>query len=143
MSSAVEFAQAGMGCWFTGGLNGPEKEVNFDKYFSEDIVWENNLGISAPSLKEFDSTFNGRSGFWRIMEMFNVIEWRDMKPTFFQGPAEDKVMIMLEGFVGVRGTDKVSEKRVEALVQWTIKDGKCVHIKDFGSDVHIWNDVFA
>ena len=57
MSSAVEFAQAGMGCWFTGGLNGPEKEVNFDKYFSEDIVWENNLGISAPSLKEFDSTF--------------------------------------------------------------------------------------
>lgn len=143
MSTAVEVMQAGMGCWFTGGFNGAEKDANFDKFFSEDIAWENNVGNTSAILKPYDGTFNGREGFWHMMEMFNFVEWRDLQPAFFAGPSADKAMCLLDGFVAVRGTEKVSDKRVQCIVQWTLKDGKVVNIKDFGSDPQILNALFV
>lgn len=143
MSSAVEVMQAGMGCWFTGGFNGDEKEANFDKYFAENVVWENNTGITAAVLKPWAGSFSGRDGFWHMMEMFNVVEWKELQPSFFAGPSEDKSMCMLDGYVAHRGTDKVSNKRVQSIVQWTHKDGKVVNIKSFAADVDAANAVFA
>ena len=143
MSTAVEIMQAGMGCWFTGGFNGPEKEANFDNYFSENIVWENNVGITAPILLPYSGTFVGRDGFWHVMEMFKLMEWKDCKPSYFRGPSDDKSMCLLDGYVAVRGTDKISDKRIQRIIQWTHKGGKVVHMKVFCSAPNVYNTLFA
>lgn len=143
MSTAVEIMQAGMGCWFTGGFNGAEKDANYEKFFSDNIVWENNLGYTAATLLPFEGTFSGKEGFWHMMEMFNALEWKDLQPAFIAGPSDDKAICVLDGFIAARGTDKVTDKRVQCLVQWTIKDGKVVNIKDYGADIQAINAVFA
>jgi hypothetical protein len=119
--SALLLGQEIFSLWGQGGFHNEEKEANFDKYFSADLVIDYRLNTSVPELKVFDGIFKGRQGFFQNMGIHTVFEWSDMKYNIFVGP-ENSYMIHMDALPVKRSNGKVANGRILCLLQGFVNE---------------------